>query len=80
MKLPRCDLYTLGGLGLIVGALFAAAKAIGGLIALLYFVSSTDFTGVDPSFSDNIAKTWKASQTSGIRLSEQGAGFAGFAL
>lgn len=66
MKLSRRDLYTLAGLGLIVGAFFAAAKAIGGLIALVYFLASTDFTDVDPSLGDNIANTWKASQASGM--------------
>ncbi len=66
MNLSRRDLYTLAGLGLILGAFFAAAKAIGGLIALGYFVASTDFTEVDPSLGENIANTWKASQTSGV--------------
>ncbi|MDB4356734.1 hypothetical protein N9124_01325 [bacterium] len=66
MNLFRRDLYNLAGLGLIVGSFFAAAKAIGGLIALIYFVASTDFTELDPSLGDNIANTWKASQISGM--------------
>lgn len=66
MKLSRRDLYTLAGLGLIVGAFFAAAKAIGGLIALVYFLASTNFTEVDPSIGENIVNSWKASQTSGM--------------
>ncbi len=66
MKLHRRDLYTLAGLGLIVGSFFAAAKAIGGLIALIYFVASTDFTETDPSLGENIANSWKTSHTSGM--------------
>lgn len=66
MKISRRDFYTLAGLGLIVGALFAAAKAIGGLVALIYFLASTNFSETDPSMGENIINTWKASQTSGM--------------
>ncbi|YCM43463.1 hypothetical protein V2O64_19325 [Verrucomicrobiaceae bacterium 227] len=66
MKLSRRDFYILAGLGLIVGSFFAAAKAIGGLIALVYFLGSTDFTEVNPSISENIVNTWKASQTANM--------------
>jgi len=66
MKVSRRDFYTLAGLGLIVGALFAAAKAIGGLVALIYFFASTNFSEPDPSMGENIINTWKASQTSSM--------------
>jgi hypothetical protein len=66
MKISRRDFYTLAGLGLIVGSLFAAAKAIGGLVALIYFITSTNFSETDPSMGENIINTWKASQTSGM--------------
>jgi len=66
MNLSRPDLYTLSGLGLIVGSFFAAAKGIGGLIALVYFLTTTNFTEADPSLGENIANTWKSSQTSGM--------------
>ena len=51
---------------MIVGAFFAAANAIGSLIALVYFLGSTDFTEVERSMSENIVNTWKASQTSAL--------------
>ena len=49
---------------MIVGAFFSAAKAIGGLVALIYFAASTDFTELDRHFGENIGNTWKAGQTS----------------
>jgi hypothetical protein len=66
MKLSRRDLYTLAGLGLIVGAFFQAANAIGGLMALVYFLASTDFGDAYPSISENIVNSLKASQTTGM--------------
>ena len=66
MKISRRDFYTLAGLGLIVGSLFAAAKAIGGVVALIYFFTSTNFSETNPSMGENIVNTWKASQTSGM--------------
>ena len=66
MKLSRRDLYILAGLGLIVGSFFAAAEAIGGLIALVYFLASTDFSTVDRSISENMANAWNANQISSL--------------
>jgi hypothetical protein len=64
MKSNRRNLYTLAGLGMIVGAFFSAAKAIGGLVALVYFAASTDFTDLHKDFGENVANTWKAGHTS----------------
>jgi len=66
MKPYRRDLYIIAGLGMIVGSFFAAAKAIGGLIALVYFLASTNFTETYPSISDNAINTWKATMMSGM--------------
>ncbi len=64
MKIPRRDLYLIAGLGMIVGSFFAGAKAVGGLLAIVYLISSTDFFSVDSDLAGNIANTLKASQIS----------------
>jgi hypothetical protein len=64
MKLSRRDFYILAGLGLIVGAFFAAAEAIGSLIALVYFLASTDYSGYDRSVIDDMVNTWRAGKMS----------------
>lgn len=54
MKIEKDQLYLIGGIGMIVGAFFAAAEALGGLVALIYFFSATDFTSAEPSLGENL--------------------------
>lgn len=64
MKIARHDLYLVAGLGMIVGSFFAAAKALGGVLAISYFVASTDFSNTDPGIGKDLAKTIMTSQMS----------------
>ena len=57
MKIARRDLYLVAGLGMIVGAFFAAAKALGGILVISYFIATTDFSNTDPSIGENVART-----------------------
>lgn len=66
MNLSRKDLYTIAGLGLIVGSLFAGAKALGGFVALIYIVASTNYTEPNPSLHETLATSWKTSHASGM--------------
>ena len=66
MKIARRDLYLVAGLGMIVGSFFAAAKALGGVLAISYFVTSTDFSNTDPSIGQNLENTIMTSQISGM--------------
>lgn len=62
MKIHRRDLYQVAGIGMIVGAFFAAAKALGGVLSLVFIVASTDFTSADPSYADNVFNALKGNQ------------------
>ena len=66
MSFLRKDLYTVAGLALIVGAFFAAAKAIGAILALIFFLVTTDFSDAPKSMSENVFNTWKANQMGGL--------------
>jgi uncharacterized membrane protein YoaK (UPF0700 family) len=58
MKIERTQLYLIGGVGMIVGAFFSAAKALGGTIALIYFFAATDFSSIERSHGENITHTF----------------------
>ena len=64
MKIARNDLYLVAGLAMIVGSFFAAAKALGGVLSILFFVTSTDFTGADPSLAESVLNSIKATKIS----------------
>ena len=66
MKLYRSDLYHVAGVGMIVGAFFAAAKAAGGVLALIFIVASTDFTPEDTSHADAILGALQANHISSM--------------
>lgn len=59
MKMARRDVYLVAGLGMIVGSFFAAARALGAILAIIYFFASTDFSQADPSIGENLANTLK---------------------
>lgn len=60
MKFSKDNIYLIAGMGMIVGSFFAASKAVGGGIAILYFATSTDFTNSDNEFLENFANTVNA--------------------
>ena len=64
MMLQRQSIYLIAGVGMIVGAFFAGAKALGGILAVTFFVASTDFTNTDPSVADNLVNTIKTGHIS----------------
>lgn len=57
MKIDKDQIYLIAGIGMIVGAFFAAAKALGGVIALIYFFAATDFSQVEKTLGMNLEYT-----------------------
>ena len=49
---------------MIVGAFFAAARALGGILSIVYFLASTDFSNDELSLGGNLVNTLKATQVS----------------
>ena len=51
------SVYLVGGLGMIVGAFFFAAKAIGGLCSLVFILGTTDFSAMNPTIGGQLKST-----------------------
>lgn len=64
MKTDRQTIYLVAGLGMIVGAFFAAAKAAGGILSIIFLLAATGVKTTDPSTADNIFTTLKAGHIS----------------
>ncbi|MEX2581413.1 MAG: hypothetical protein WD342_20320 [Verrucomicrobiales bacterium] len=64
MKIERDQLYLIGGLGMIVGSFFAAAKALGGIVTVICFFAVTDFSSVEPSIQENVTNSIMAQHMS----------------
>jgi hypothetical protein len=47
---------------MIVGSFFVAARAIGGLITIIYITWATDFSTIDKSISDTLQASLMAAQ------------------
>ena len=62
MKIDRSLIFQLAGVSMIVGALFVAARAIGGMITIIYFMAATDFSRADKTISDTIQGSLMATQ------------------
>ncbi len=60
MKISKDNVYLIAGMVMVVGAFFAASRAIGGVIAILYFATSTDFNNSGNEFAENFANTVNA--------------------
>jgi hypothetical protein len=54
MKIEKDQLYLIGGIGMLVGSFFSAARALGGLVSLIYFFAATDFKSIEPSVGENL--------------------------
>jgi len=65
MKTDKHKIYLVGGVGMLVGAFFAAAKALGGIITLIYIFFATDFSDAEPTLGENITYTLMSSQIAG---------------
>ena len=65
MKINKHNIYLVGGVGMLVGAFFAAAKALGGLISLIYIFFATDFSNAEPTFGENLTHSLMSAQISG---------------
>jgi hypothetical protein len=62
MNIDRRLIYQLAGVSMIVGSFFVAARAIGGAITIIYFLTATDFTDDTEALGETIKASLMATQ------------------